>query len=301
MLTAFSAPGRFLKGNIHGHSTLSDGRQPPERVCALYRDAGYDFIAITDHFRPGYNYPITDTRPFRDSGFTTLIGAELHAPSTSRGVDWHILAVGLPFDFEPPSEGETGPELARRARAAGAFIGLAHPHWYQLTIEDGRALDAAHAVEVYNHTSQVHTDRGDGLVMYDALLSEGHRLTALAVDDSHWKNGDAFGGWMMVKSEANTPEALLAALHAGAFYATQGPEIRDIRREGETLVIDTSPARSIIVTGPVSDNRNIHAVDGDARLTEGRFDLSPFANNWCRVTVVDDRGRRAWSNPLWLS
>lgn len=300
MLAAFSAPGRFFKGNLHGHSTRSDGRQSPEHVCARYRAAGYDFVAITDHFRPDYNYPITDTRPFRDEGFTTLVGAELHAPATSRGVEWHILAVGLPFGFAPPSPDETGPELAWRARDAGAYIGLAHPHWYQLTIEDGLALDAAHAVEVYNHTSQVHTDRGDGLVMYDALLSAGRRLNALAVDDSHWKNGDAFGGWVMVKAEANTPEALLAALHAGAYYSSQGPEITDIRIDGDALVVSCSPASAIIALGPVSDSRRQHAPADGPLLTEARLELAPFANNWCRVTVVDDRGRRAWSNPLWL-
>lgn len=300
MLAAFSAPGQFFKGNVHGHSTNSDGRQTPDRVCALYRDAGYDFVAITDHFRPNYGYPITDTRAFRDAGFTTLIGAELHAPATARGVDWHILAVGLPFGFAPPAPEETGPELAWRARQAGAFIGLAHPHWYQLTIEDGRALDAAHAVEVYNHTSQVHTDRGDGLVMYDALLSEGRKLNALAVDDSHWKNGDAFGGWVMVKAQANTPEALLAALHAGAYYSTQGPEIADIHVQGDELVVSCSPASAIMALGPVSDSEREHAPVGGPGLTQARLDLASFKGNWCRVTVVDDRGRRAWTNPLWL-
>lgn len=300
MLNAFLAPGRFHKGNLHGHSNRSDGTIDPAEVCRRYQQAGYDFTVVSDHFRARYGYPLTDTTMARTAGFTTILGAELHAPQTSRGVEWHILAVGLPLGFAPPAPDETGPELAWRARNAGAFIGLAHPHWYQLTIEDGRALDAAHAVEVYNHTSQVHTDRGDGLVMYDALLSEGRRLNALAVDDSHWKNGDAFGGWVMVKAEENAPEALLAALHAGAYYSTQGPEITDIRIDGDALIVSCSPASAIIAAGPVSDNRRQHASAGEPGLTGARLDLAPFKGNWCRVTVVDDHGRRAWSNPLWL-
>ena len=76
----FDKPGKFRKGNIHTHSTCSDGTLPPGEVCRRYREAGYHFLAITDHFLEQFGYPIVDTRPFRTEGFTTLIGAELHAP-----------------------------------------------------------------------------------------------------------------------------------------------------------------------------------------------------------------------------
>lgn len=296
MLDAFAAPGRFWRGNLHGHSNRSDGALSPEEVCATYRAAGYDFTCVTDHFRPNYDFPITDTTQCRTDGFTTLIGAELHAPDTSRGEHWHILSVGLPFDFAPPAEDETGPELARRARDAGAFIAIAHPHWYQLQAEDGLALDAAHAVELYNHTSQVNCDRGDGIVFYDDMLMRGQRLSAIATDDSHFKADDAFGGWVMVKAEENTPEALLAALKAGRMYASQGPEIHDITREGDELVITCSPAATIALLGPVSMNARQHG----RNLTRARLPLTKFLGSWARVAVTDASGRRAWTSPLWL-
>lgn len=296
MLEAFSAPGRFRRGNLHGHSTASDGALPPDDVCAAYRDAGYDFTCVTDHFREKYAYPLTDTTAQRGAAFTTILGAELHAPQTSRGVEWHILAVGLPADFAPPAAGEDGPALARRAREAGAFVAIAHPHWYQLRPEDGAALDAAHAVEVYNHTSFVHTDRGDGAVFLDSMLSDGRRLGAIAVDDSHWKRDDAFGGWVMVKAETLDPDALLAALMAGHYYASQGPEIHDIACAGDALAIACSPAAAVMLVGPVSTNaRHI-----GRNVTRARLPLEPFRGGWCRAVVVDAMGRRAWSNPLWL-
>jgi hypothetical protein len=46
----FGKPGTFRKGNIHTHSTASDGELEPEEVCRRYRDGGYDFVAITDHY-----------------------------------------------------------------------------------------------------------------------------------------------------------------------------------------------------------------------------------------------------------
>src|SRR5262245_31247405 len=139
-LDAFKSPGRFYRGNIHTHSNASDGMQSPEAVCTYYREAGYDFLALTDHFQRHYGFPITDTLPFRTNSFTTILGAELHAMANSQGELWHILAVGLPEDFAPTGETETGVELAQRAVDAGAFVAIAHPQWCSLTIEDGRAL-----------------------------------------------------------------------------------------------------------------------------------------------------------------
>src|SRR5499427_2145280 len=39
----------LLKGNLHAHTTFSDGRRPVDQVIARYGDLGYDFLAITDH------------------------------------------------------------------------------------------------------------------------------------------------------------------------------------------------------------------------------------------------------------
>lgn len=52
---------------------------------------GYDFIAITDHFRAEYGFPLTDTRALQTATFTTLLGAELHAPRTGFSAKWHII------------------------------------------------------------------------------------------------------------------------------------------------------------------------------------------------------------------
>src|SRR5215470_4555436 len=119
-LVPFSLPGRFWRGNLHTHSTLSDGALAPDKVVQAYKDAGYDFMMLSDHFIGHYDWPVADTRNFRSNSFTTIIGSELHAPETQVGELWHIVAAGLPLDFEPSPE-ETGPEIAVRAAAAGAF------------------------------------------------------------------------------------------------------------------------------------------------------------------------------------
>ncbi len=297
LLPPFAASGRFYKGNLHTHSTRSDAVRDPGDVCALYRDAGYDFLALTDHFLPRYNFPITDTRRFRTNSFTTLLGAEVHAPATELGELWHILSVGLPLDFEATPPQESGPALAARCIAAGAFVAIAHPAWYGLTVTDAESIPGAHAIEVYNHTSAVRADRGDGWGLLDAMLARGHRLTACATDDAHFKCDDFFGGWMMVKAELLEPEALVAALRAGQAYPTQGPEIHAVAIDGDAVFVECSPAHAITLLGRGSASTVVFGTE----LRQARLPLECVKpGGYGRVVVTDAAGKRAWSNPFWL-
>ena len=246
---AFATPGRFFKGNLHTHSNRSDGALAPEAVCAAYREAGYDFLALTDHFLDKYGFPIVDTRPFRTNAFTTILGAEVHAPATSLGELWHLLAVGLPSDLAPTTKDETAPDLAKRCLAAGAFLAIAHPGWYGLTKADADTIEGAHAVEIYNHTSQIRTDRGDGGVLLDQLNAAGRRIGLCAVDDAHFHCRDYFGGFVMVKAVDNEPEALLSSLKTGAYYSSQGPVIESVAYGEDSVEIACSPASAVMVLG----------------------------------------------------
>jgi predicted metal-dependent phosphoesterase TrpH len=297
MLThPFDRPGRFFKGNLHTHSTQSDGVLSAEEVCRRYRERGYDFICLSDHFLPVYDFPVTDTRAFRTADFTTILGAEVHVPSTALGEKWHLLANGLPPDFEATRPGESAQALAARCAAAGAFVSIVHPEWYSLGLDDAHGIDAAHAMEVYNHTSTVLSDRGLGWGLLDQLLARGRRLHALACDDAHFKVDDAFGGWVMVHAEENDPDALVEALKAGRYYSSTGPEIHAIRFEGDEVEVECSPATGVYLLGKGSRNTQVLGQD----LTRVRLQDSKLGkDSYRRIAVVDAQGRKAWSNPFW--
>ena len=57
------------------------------------------------------------------------------------GIRFTVLREGTLYAFR------VGAADAARAREAGAFVAIAHPAWSQLRIGDGRALQAAHAVD----------------------------------------------------------------------------------------------------------------------------------------------------------
>jgi hypothetical protein len=297
----FGQPGRFWKGNLHTHCTASDGRFGLEETVERYREAGYDFVAVTDHFLARYNFPLSDTRPYRNASFTTILGAELHTVnvSTEQGGIWHILAVGLPLDFAPGKDGETAAELAQRAMEAGAFVAAAHPSWYALTERDLADLGPVDAIEVFNGTAVDHNDKPDSWAIADVMLGRGLRYTCCATDDFHGKVDRAdFGlGWVQIKAPALDPAALLHALKQGHFYSSTGPLIHDIQMtKGDKLIVRCSPANRIFVTGKGSVSRTVF---GNG-ITEAEFDVSKLASPYLRVTIRDARGGRAWSNPIWF-
>jgi hypothetical protein len=118
------------------------------------------------------------------------------------------------------------------------------------------------------------------------------------VDDAHFACEDWFGGWVMVKAAENEPEALLAALKAGHFYASQGPRIEGILWAEDSVEVQCSPASSIMVLGRGSSAAQsvaplqTRAVLPLAKLRDGGF---------ARIVVADAAGKRAWSNPHYFT
>jgi hypothetical protein len=249
----------------------------------------------------------------RTDGFTTLIGAELHAPRTQVGNLWHIVAAGLPLDFTPATPGETGPQLAARAAAGGAFVIVAHPAYYGLTVADIDTVEAAHALEIYNGASDLAYEMGDSGHILDVLISRGRRIDACAADDAHFGHPefpeypDHGLGWVQVRAERNEPNALVEALRAGHFYASEGPELLDVAVERDEVVVSSSPVKKVIVSGGGERYECLYGPDLTTTrvpltfFRNGAFEVDPGLGTYFRVTVVDAQGKRAWTNPIWLS
>lgn len=297
-LPPFDHTGPLLKGNIHTHSTCSDGALPPQEVVRRYKAAGYDFLSMTDHFLARFDFPLTDISTFADEAFTPIRGAELHAPRTEMSDLWHLVAVGLPQDFAPTGADEDGPALARRAHEAGAFIGIAHPAWYELSLDDAETLvEYCHAVEIYNHGCHLMHDKGDGAYMLDGLADKGHRLLTYACDDAHFKAPDFGGGWIHLRATDRSQEAILAALKDGSYYSSQGPQINMVTLTDEGIVVECSPAAGVVAIGR-GYQYSFQFGQGLSRVVLPRDGLKD--SPWMRLIVTDAAGKRAWTNPHWF-
>ena len=70
----------WWKGNLHTHTTRSDGHKKPSEAVRLYQKAGYDFLAVTDHWAL--------SEPGRYHNMILIPGMELD--TMQRGC-WHIV------------------------------------------------------------------------------------------------------------------------------------------------------------------------------------------------------------------
>ena len=62
--------GNWYKGNLHLHSTNSDGRKSPAETAKVYADHGYQFVSFTEH-----EY-YTDNQELNRENFLILPGVE---------------------------------------------------------------------------------------------------------------------------------------------------------------------------------------------------------------------------------
>ena len=85
----FKQSGQWYRGNTHSHSTESDGRLPMAERFAAYREAGYDFLVLTDHRK------VNDVSAHSRDGFLAISGSEVHPSNPYGGDTYHIVGINL--------------------------------------------------------------------------------------------------------------------------------------------------------------------------------------------------------------
>ena len=173
---------RRQKVNLHMHTTRSDGAHSPTTALRIYRNEGYDAVALTDHWRFGEGGI--------DEGMTVLSGAEYNlAGDTGKGGVFHILSIGAEREPEIVGDDDTADpqQVIDAIHAAGGLAILAHPAWSLNTPEQILRLHGFDATEIYNSVSGVHESRRpDSSIIVDQLGARGLFLPLVADDDTHY-------------------------------------------------------------------------------------------------------------------
>ena len=280
------------KGNLHCHTTNSDGKLTPREAAALYRAAGYDFLSITDHRR------VTDPRE-AESDLLLLPGLELdyHVMGRHRQAV-HLIGVGVDDRLMDEPQVLTSPQQGiDLIRAHSGLAIFAHPAWSLNEPETIEGLQNISAVEIYNHVSDApwNAPRGDSSLILDECFSDGCLLPVVAGDDAHHYNGDQCHSAVIACAEACTREGILSALAQGHVYASQGPRITEMRFSDGVLSLSCSPCRQIIFFSNMFYGRG-RVITG-AGITQAAYQVQP-AETFVRVEITDEQGLRAWSSPI---
>lgn len=290
----FSLPGYWFKGNLHCHTTQSDGLATPEESVRWYSERGYDFIAITDHWVLTHGCPEPAGAP--GGSFITITGTELH------GEGYHMLALGLSA-LPDDALADSPCEIAAAVRATGGIAFAAHPYWTGQSSADVAAMTDIAGVEVFNAVCEKMDGLGYARVHWDDLLSQGRRLTGLSVDDTHWRHGSHGTGYVMVRAAALTEAAILEAISAGHFYSSTGPTIQDLRvvslpNGKPALKVCCSPCATVTFYAQGPKGRRYTAPAGEALHAA----VMPLRKEqvFVRVECQDAAGCIAWSNAVML-
>ncbi len=293
-MIVFDGNRKLYKGNTHLHTTLSDGRKSPEEARAIYKENGYDFLAISDHRK-------VTTETMMDGDLLSIQSIEFDYNLVGQVV--HIVGFGVKSDVADGLLPQVSPQRAVNAiKKAGGIAILAHPAWSLNTPEIITGLRGLDAVEIYNTVSGMpfNGDRADSSAIIDVAFCQGNLLNLVAADDAHFYIGDECKSYIMVAAEEKTEEAIKKAIIAGDFYATQGPKFEKIEFDGSTVKVWCSPVRYISFPSdlPWAQGRT---KEGE-NLTYAEFTLNPnLPHKFIRVMLVDENGKRAWSNPIDLT
>lgn len=290
----FAAEGRWYRGNLHTHTTESDADRSPGEMCRAYREAGYDFVCLTDHNR------VCDIGGLSADDFLVLPGAELSGMAGERHCDLACINVA---QLPEPHRGAPANEVIAAARELGGEVILAHP--YDLSTADVLGLEGILGLEVYNHSVQMYVRRGCATQHWDALLARGGKAFGFATDDAHYHSNDLrpldlHGGWIMVRAAELTAGDVLGALRRGHFFASTGAGIEELTVTGSSVSVrTTAPCRNITFAGPTwATSRSFMPFDGGL-ITEARFELGE-EQRYLRVECTAPDGSMAWTQPLWL-
>ena len=290
----------FRRGNLHTHTTNSDGGSSPEDVTRWYRDHGYAFLAITDHDH------VTESdalRALEGPGFILVPGEEI----TMRvgGVPIHVNALCHRAKIDGGDRPTIEAALrgaVQEVRSQGGVALVNHPNFeWALRAPDLRHADGAQLLEIWSGHPFVRPD-GDALhasaeEIWDSALSSGQTFAGVAVDDMHYLDvGPELAGpgraWVEVFASELSSAAICEALARGRLYASNGASLRRIAVTPDELLVE--PAGGDVLVEFVGKGGKLlqggHAAKGAPatyRLRGGEV--------YVRARIREDDGKRAWT------
>ncbi len=286
IISPYTHPQRWLKGNLHTHTTLSDGDGEFEQTLALYEGDNYDFLAVTDHAQ------------YYDGGrgsfgnMLLLPAQECHIDSESDAFYAHVVSLGPTGDIPHQA---TAQEIIDDINSKGGIAILCHPRWSFMPYDVFDRFEGYAAFEVYNAVCDNTRARGFSSDYWDRLMKARRKpVWAVAVDDSHRLGRDFATGWTMVNAEKD-PQSIYDALVRGDAYATCGPRIETIKTDDDAITLHTSSAKAVKFMGPEGC---LDSVEGEhVKVATYR----PTGDElFVRAQVHGHDGAIAWTNPFFI-
>ena len=328
----------FFKANLHTHSTYSDGRLTVEEIKRIYKDKGYSVIAFTDHdimvdnshlndenfltitsCEVGVREEYVEKRPVNWTmknmhfnlfalkadnvvNFYELVKKEL--PDIHKKFPPHIQEDGKFEKVHCDFNTEDINKIIKLANEKGFLVSLNHPTWNQQTPEEYLGLDNLFSIEIFNTGCTLLKGMPDDENVYEQLLKSGKKVFLHAADDSHnieeidSPYSDAFGGWVKINADELSYEKIMTALKNGDYFASTGPDIFSLTKDGDKVFVETSDCEKIYLLTKTRRGKAVIAKKGET-VNKAEFELMP-TDGYFRIKAVDKFGKVAYSQAYYL-
>ncbi|MEI6125317.1 MAG: CehA/McbA family metallohydrolase [Pseudomonadota bacterium] len=226
-----SLAGEWYRGDLHAHSTYSDGDSSVADMIARAESLGFDFFTLTDHDTSLSGTPVHWSDPaYYSHSMIILYGVEWTTASGHANI-W----AKAPFSYKElwqAHEALSAEDAIAAAHRQGALFSINHPSSYVFTAPwEYPAYEGADSVEVWNALYRLPSLNGwAGHVFWDGLLISGRRIPCVGGSDTHMLKG-----WMAlfygignpttwVYAEDRTADALLEGIKAGHASISYAPD-----------------------------------------------------------------------------
>ena len=266
------------------------GRLSPERVTKLRAEFGDDWVVTRDS--GGANQMRLKTvDELRDrfevpGSFLLVEGQEISDESEGKPLHFNVFN---PAELVPAQGGENIRQTVEKNLAAvqqqaessgrNMLVHINHTNWHwALTPEQLSLIEGTHLFEVYNGSTGCNNYGDSAHPGMDEVwdIANTIRLTQLdlapllgvANDDTH----DYFDftpakshpgrGWIMVRADTLSTDAILDAMRQGDFYASTGVELKDVQIGPEEYVVKIAAEKGLTYTTQFIGTRIAHGIPG---------------------------------------
>lgn len=318
-IRGFKKDGQWYKGNLHSHTTVSDGNLTPHESVKLYKDRGYSFMCLSEHDI------YTDFREELNSdGFILLPGIEcssiLYDENRQRKKIHHLHGILGTTEMQKKSKDslfkhmekleplvwkgpKTAQEIVNLMEAKGCISTYNHPLWSRVDQDDFIDTKGIFALEIYNHGTVLESNTGYDTTHWDTMLRKGNRVYAFASDDNHNEEflPDSFGGWIMVKARSLDHDNIINSLIDGDYYSSSGPEIYDFGIKDGVAYVECSSVNHVnFMSGnAINGGFSYWGTPNEDSIRSAKFELRGN-ETYIRIECVDKYGKIAWSNPIFI-
>lgn len=277
-------PMPWYRGNLHTHTTDSDGDRAPQAVVNAYASRNYDFLALSDHDQ------LTPVANLDSKGVTLIPSNEVTASGP------HILHIGAATVVSPDPNRQS---VLSDIHKDGGLAIACHPNWEsnfdhcpQTDLEQWERICG---IEIYNGVARRSEGSPRATDRWDQLLGAGRRVWGFANDDSHEERDDGIA-WNVVQAPTRGANDVLDALRKGRFYASSGVTIRNVRVEGSTITVETDDAERIAVVADYG--RRVYSVEVNRIEYTVPEDT---AYQYVRFACFGRGESMAWTQPFFIS